>query len=91
MGVDRPDRSHMIGITDGLFTHLKSQTIFKHLSNVENPVDIPLNPDWLIGILISWPMKQSPYNWVVFHPLYTANNQGFGHCSFKEVLTIGFP
>ena len=21
------------------------------------------------------------YNWVVFHPLSTANNQGFSHCS----------
>ena len=24
----------------------------------------PLDPDWLIGILTSWFMKQSPYNWV---------------------------
>ena len=21
--------------------------------------------------------NQSPYNWIVFHPLYTANNQAF--------------
>ena len=28
------------------------QSINLHLSSVENPVDIPLNPDWLIGILI---------------------------------------
>ncbi len=41
----------------------------------------PLNPGWLIGILISWFMKQSLYNWVVCHPLYTLNNQGpFFHC-----------
>ncbi len=26
-------------------------------------------------------MKQPPYNRVGFHPLYTAINQGFGHCS----------
>ena len=26
-------------------------------------------------------LLQSPYNWVGFHPLYTAINQGVGHCS----------
>ena len=26
----------------------------------------------------------SVYNWVVFHPLYTANKQGFGHCSISD-------
>ena len=31
----------------------------------------PLNPDCLIGILISWFMKSSLQNWVVFHPLHT--------------------
>ncbi len=31
----------------------KPKNIGNHLSNVENPVvDIPLNPGWLIGILI---------------------------------------
>ena len=30
----------------------------------------------LSGILVSWPMKYSLHNWVVCHPLYTANNQG---------------
>ena len=26
-------------------------------------------------------MKQSPHNWVGFHPLYNLNNQFFFHCS----------
>ena len=30
----------------------------------------------------------SPYNWVVFHPLYTANNQGFGFCSIVNAYII---
>ena len=25
--------------------------------------------------------KKTLYNWVGIHPLYTTNNQGFGHCS----------
>ena len=35
---------------------------------------------WLVndGILI---LLTSPYNWVVFHPLYNLNNQVFFHCS----------
>ena len=38
---------------------------------------IPIE-SWLFndGILISWFMKLSLYKWVVFHPLYTLNNQG---------------
>ena len=40
---------------------------------------------WLIGILISWFIKNSPYNWVVFHPLYQTTNQGLFHCSTKNV------
>ena len=40
---------------------------------------------WLIimsyeAILMSWLMKKSFYNWVVFHPLQQ-KNKGFGHCS----------
>ncbi len=35
----------------------------------------PLNPGWLIGILISWFMKFSLYNWVVHHPLYNPTNR----------------
>ena len=27
------------------------------LSSVKNPYDIPWNPDWFIGILVSWSMK----------------------------------
>ena len=48
----------------------------KNVSNVHNPVDIPLywlfNRDPYNGFL------QSPYNWVGCHPLYTTLNQGFG-------------
>ena len=44
------------------------------MSNVQNPIDIPLycliNRDPYNGLL------QSPYNWVVCHPLYAAINQG---------------
>ncbi len=36
----------------------------------KKPSYFPLNPGWLIGILISWFMKYFLYNWVVFHPLY---------------------
>ena len=36
---------------------------------------------WLVNRDSYNGLLQSPYNWVVFHPLYTANNQGFGHCS----------
>ena len=41
--------------------------------------DIALNPGCLIGILDPYNGAHyiSPYNWVVFHPLYTAINQGF--------------
>ena len=36
-------------------------------------------------------MKQSPYNWVVSHPLYTAINQGpLVSCSFCWLLTIWY-
>ena len=41
-----------------------------------NPLDIPWNTDWWIGILLIAYLLQSPYNWVGCHPLYTANNQG---------------
>ena len=54
---------------------------FHELSNVQNPVDIPLN--WLVdrdpynGLLL-----YSLYNWVVFHPLYNPTNRGpLEHCS----------
>ena len=44
----------------------------------------PLNPDCLIRILIIV-YYNPPHNWVVFHPLYTLNNQGpFFHCSHVE-------
>ena len=43
---------------------------------------------WLFknGILINKGLLQSPYKWVGFHPLYTANNQVFDH-SFIPILT----
>ena len=31
--------------------------------------------------MMLWFMNKYTYDWVVFHPLYTLNNQGFGHCS----------
>ena len=43
------------------------------MSNVENPVDIPLY--WLVNGDSYNGLLQSPYNWVVFHPFNTANNQ----------------
>ena len=47
------------------------------MSSVQNPYDIPLNPDWFLGILtVYWLMKESPYNWVGFHPLYQTTNLG---------------
>ena len=35
-------------------------------------------------------VNRDPYIWVVFHPLYTPNNQAFFHCSgeFKHWLSI---
>ena len=46
-----------------------------HVNNVQNPVDIPLNSDWFIGILIT--ASFNPHiSWIAFHPFYTANNQG---------------
>ena len=33
-----------------------------------------------IGILISW-FITIPISLGLYHPLYTANNEGFGHCS----------
>ena len=38
---------------------------FCHLSSVQNPDDIPLNPDWLIGILVLAYCNPHIYNWVV--------------------------
>ena len=63
------------------------------VSKVQNPVDIPLNPGCLIGILIMayYKLLQSPNNWVGFHPLYTTINQGFGHCSSDHHLIVDFP
>ena len=51
---------------------------------------------WLMGVLIL--AYYDPYiRGVVFHPLYTANNQGFGHCSnpgketqLRSTLWMGF-
>ncbi len=36
--------------------------------------------DWFIGILIM--VYYNPYRTGQYNPLYTTNNQGFGHCSF---------
>ncbi len=52
------------------------------MSNVQNPCDIPLywlgNRDPYSG----W--KNNPHITGMYNPLYTANNQGFGHCSGVE-------
>ena len=48
--------------------------------NLQNPVDIPWNPGWLIRILIM--AYCNPYTtglWI--HPLYNPTNRGFEHCS----------
>ena len=44
--------------------------------NVQNPVDIPLKPDWFIGILIMAYYNPHITGW--YNPLYTLNNQGQG-------------
>ncbi len=45
----------------------------------KKPSYFPLNPGWLIGILIMVHCK-SLYNWVVWHPLCDPTNQGFFSC-----------
>ena len=47
------------------------------------PSYFPWNPGCLIGILIMVCCNPytTLYNWVVFHPLHTLNNEGFFHCS----------
>ena len=44
-----------------------------HLSSPQNPCDIPLNPDWLIGILI---IAYERFSRIVFLPVFTANHRG---------------
>ena len=39
---------------------------------------------WLVNRDSCNGLLQSPYNWVGFHPLYTANNQGFGQFSIAQ-------
>ena len=53
-----------------------------------NPVDIPWNPGWLIGILISWLIIVIPTQLGTISSLiYSDKNQGpFGHCSNVVVL-----
>ena len=49
----------------------------------------PLEP-WLVndGILISWFMKESLYNWVGFHPLQKPNQPGFfSLLTWKKLVT----
>ena len=36
---------------------------------------------WLSTMILLMAYKNPPYNWVVFHTLYTADNQHFSHCS----------
>ena len=57
--------------------------------NVQNPVDIPLY--WLVNRDSYNASLQSPYNWVGFHPLYTANNQGqlvTAHLKKKKLVKL---
>ena len=41
-----------------------------------NPVDIPWNTGWFMTGSSSWLITIPILDWVVFHPLYTAINQG---------------
>ena len=53
--------------------------------------DILSAKSWLVknGILISHGLWNAPYiTGVGVHPLYTANNQGFGHCSSIVTSTL---
>ena len=58
----------------GLFAYFKPKWAKK-----KKLAYFPLNPGCSIGILISYLMKQSPHNWVGFHPLHTL--LVFFHCS----------
>ena len=52
------------------------------MSHEKNPYYFPLY--WLVNRDPYNGLLQSLYNWVVFHPLYTLNNQGF----FTAQMTI---
>ena len=57
--------------------------------NIQNPYDLPWNPDWFMGILILAKKITIPisYNWLVFHPyisnkkpgIWTSLNLDFTH------------
>ena len=57
--------------------------LWPQVSNAQNPYNLWLNDhstDWFIEILMINGLLESPYNWKV-QSIYTANHQGFGHCS----------
>ena len=57
--------------------------LWPQVSNAQNPYNLWLNDhssDWCIEILMINGLLESPYNWKV-QSIYTANHQGFGHCS----------
>lgn len=57
--------------------------LWPQVSNAQNPYNLWLNDhssDWFIEILMINGLLEFPYNWKV-QSIYTANHQGFGHCS----------
>ena len=61
----------------------KTREVEKKPGPKKNWPYFPWNTGWLIGILVLIIVCYNPHkNWVVFHPLYTLNNQVFVYCSY---------
>ena len=70
--------------------HLVSDlSSFTYVSYENKPSYFPLY--WLVYRDPYIGLLKSPYNWVVFHPLYNLNNQGFFHCSCELKCTYLLP
>ena len=67
----------------------KTWSVKDNLSHEKHPTTFHYT-GWLIGILDPYNgLFQSPYNCIIFHPLYTPNNQGFFHCSLRFLPVLG--